>query len=376
MAGWREQLRDASFRGASFFVDSDEATFGRRSVLHEYLQRDIPFSEDLGRATRRKSVTAFVIGADYMSLRDKLIKALEEIGPGTLVHPYFGECEVVVSGDVTVSQSRKEGGMARFQIEFVEASEQKYPTEAANSRSQVLGRADAVDGGLLGDFGRDFQVAGWPDFLSTSAVGDITGWLSGAEGLLSLAGGFSFESLLGDPLALGSALLGLIGQSRGRGYENAMALSSTRPAPRPGPYRTTVRQQEARNTAALGNLIVGGALTQAARDATDRDWPVYDDAVRVRDDVTTALDREAERATSDRTYQALSDLRLSVAADMTERAAQSPRLRTITPPELLPSLVVAYDLYEDAGRADEIAIRNRVRHPGFVPIQPLMVLSR
>ena len=42
----------------------------------------------------------------------------------------------------------------------------------------------------------------------------------------------------------------------------------------------------------------------------------------------------------------------------------------------MPALVLAYDLYEDAARADEIATRNRINHPGFLPPIPLQVLSR
>jgi len=42
----------------------------------------------------------------------------------------------------------------------------------------------------------------------------------------------------------------------------------------------------------------------------------------------------------------------------------------------MPAIVLAYRLYGDAERADEIVARNRVRHPGFVPGgQPLEVLS-
>lgn len=40
--------------------------------------------------------------------------------------------------------------------------------------------------------------------------------------------------------------------------------------------------------------------------------------------------------------------------------------RGYTPRETLPSLLVAYQIYGDAGRADEIAARNTPRHPGFL----------
>ena len=52
------------------------------------------------------------------------------------------------------------------------------------------------------------------------------------------------------------------------------------------------------------------------------------------------------------------------------------RLDTLTPPEVLPALVVSYDYYGDATRDAELVARNRVRHPGFVPALPIKVLTK
>ena len=48
-----EDLRPASFRGVSFQVDVASLSAGRRVQVHEYPQRDQPWVEDLGRATRQ-----------------------------------------------------------------------------------------------------------------------------------------------------------------------------------------------------------------------------------------------------------------------------------------------------------------------------------
>ena len=48
-----EQLQKASFRGVPFEVTSASLTAGRRTVVHEYPQRDKPYVEDLGRASRK-----------------------------------------------------------------------------------------------------------------------------------------------------------------------------------------------------------------------------------------------------------------------------------------------------------------------------------
>jgi prophage DNA circulation protein len=38
------------------------------------------------------------------------------------------------------------------------------------------------------------------------------------------------------------------------------------------------------------------------------------------------------------------------------------------------AVLCAGDLFDDPTRADEIVVRNNIRHPGFVPVRPLKVL--
>ena len=54
------QRLTASFRGVPFFVESSDISAGRRTVTHQYPQRDEPFTEDLGRAAREYELSAFV----------------------------------------------------------------------------------------------------------------------------------------------------------------------------------------------------------------------------------------------------------------------------------------------------------------------------
>ncbi|QEL49867.1 DNA circularization N-terminal domain-containing protein [Enterobacter sp. LU1] len=90
MGSWLFKLQPASFRGVPFKVSGDEGTFGRRATTHEYPLRDVPFTQDMGRKARRYSVSAYLVGNDYMSQRDRLLTALEQGGSATLIHPYYG----------------------------------------------------------------------------------------------------------------------------------------------------------------------------------------------------------------------------------------------------------------------------------------------
>ncbi|MDH0097458.1 DNA circularization N-terminal domain-containing protein, partial [Pseudomonas sp. GD04158] len=154
MTTWRDQLQPASFRGVRFEVDSDRSPVGRRTQTHEFVQRDQPFVEDLGRQTREYKFAAFVIGADCYAKRDALLAALDQPGPGELVHPHFGKLNVTAA-DCSVSHERREGGLVRFDLAFVEAGEKGFPVGTANTGRQLL----KAKGGLLDLAGDKFLAA-------------------------------------------------------------------------------------------------------------------------------------------------------------------------------------------------------------------------
>lgn len=123
---WLQSFRPVSFRGVQFHIDSIDGQFGRRVVTHEYPQRDIPYSEDLGRRARRFVVNGYLVGGDYGLARDSLIAACEAAGPGELVHPYQGTLQVVCEG-ITVRERRQDGGYCEVALTFVEDGENQFP---------------------------------------------------------------------------------------------------------------------------------------------------------------------------------------------------------------------------------------------------------
>lgn len=391
---WKDKLRPASFRGVAFHAEADDMSAGRRVQVHEYPQRDKPYAEDIGRAKREISVTGFVLGDDYMAARDKLLGALETAGPGTLVHPWYGSLKVVCTS-VRVRHSNRDGGMAAFDLGFVEAGELTFPTAGGQTDTRARLAADAMDAAAIGAFDATFSCVGVPDFVSVSAIAEISARVQGvrsaltgvvdgidaaADALLGNAAG-----LIADPRMLAENVLGLFGDAsalvdlplqlgnRFRALLDLGVLSDLLPVS--AETRTPARAAEQANTNAVRALVRRAALSRAAESASRMDATVRDDVVVARTELVAALDAESMRATDD-TFEPITDLRVAVYRDMTERSRDSARLRTVTPPEVMPALVIAYDMYEDAAREGEIIARNGVRHPGFVPAVPLQVLSR
>jgi prophage DNA circulation protein len=151
--------------------------------------------------------------------------------------------------------------------------------------------------------------------------------------------------------------------------------NSSTPAPSAVNNPTPARKQVQTNQAALQTLMRQGLLAQAVGTSSLVSTVEYEATITLRNSLVSALDAQM-RLASDSCYPALSNARNAVWQDLTERARNSARLSSYTPPETLPALVLAYDYYTDANRADEIMLRNRVRHPGFVPPIALRVMTR
>ena len=104
MSEWRKRLLPASFRGVPFEVESDSAPVGRRTQVHEFVQRDDPVVEDLGRQVRTYKLAAFVIGGDYMAKRDALLAALVGEKPVLVkIAPDLADDDVLAVADLALS---------------------------------------------------------------------------------------------------------------------------------------------------------------------------------------------------------------------------------------------------------------------------------
>jgi len=408
---WREDLRSASFRGVPFEVEGDSGSFGRRVQVHEYPQRDKPWTEDLGRATRTFEITAFVVGDDYLARRDDLLAAIETEGPGALVHPWYGELTVNVKEPARVSHSREHGGMCSLTLSFVEAGELEFPTAADSLGAQSLVAADELGDasildlaeGLTADGFPSFSMEGLPSFALDSLVSDITRFgnmLATSGGLVGLLRG-ELPSWANSALSAGGEVLGAVEHARqfaagvigmfnravlptsvagsARLNRNA-AISLTALSRDYGSYvvaptsSAPATRQVQSNTAAVAQLYQRSTLIQAAGMASAMPLPVFDDAVLVRDSVTTAAEVASFEA-ADPVYVPLQVLRSRVYSDITARLSQSARLLTYTPRMVMPGLALAYDLHEDVAREAELIERNAIRHPGFAPARALRVLS-
>jgi prophage DNA circulation protein len=412
--GWRDELSKVklpdgrelvagSFRGVAFRTVDAEMRVGRRNVVNEYPQRDDPYVDDLGRKARRFVVEAYVIGQNYLAERDALIAAFETKGPGELVHPRYGLRKVSVDGDVSVKESPERGGMARISVTFVEDSANIFPQAVENTVSKVESAANVADDAAQACFAKDFSVDG-PSVLATQALGGLKGLTASAAGLLAMARQVAsvagLATIVGQVGALTGTLAALIRtpvvlvQSLRSIHAQlvqeverplaafaelqAVFFGNTRVAA-VSPVGSTIARSLVNDNAradlqrrlSLSNQarVLAVALANIDVVATSEQATALRDALVLQLDIELEVnDPPAEVAT------ALTALRAAVVRDVAVRAEFLLKRSTYTPQAVLPALVLAHRIYQDAARFEELVARNGVSHPAFMPASALEVL--
>lgn len=387
--GWREQLKasPASFRGVPFQVLDHSLEGGRRHAVHEYPQRNRPFVEDLGARTRRFRLEGFIVGENYRTNRDELLKACTTAGEGNpggeLVHPYFGAIQVACDS-IRVREASQEGGMCRVSLSFVESGTAPRPRigvnagAAADSQSENLNDLtaaqiarvlkgagevqevrDATSGALAaaGEFMQSMSLNGLTQDIAafsdqaTSLVNDAAE-LATSPASLAAAVWDAGNALYN---AAGNALEGLFAFEVLFGVDNTL-----------GGLSSTNSQAADSNITATTDLIYSMAIAGAVRSAVRADFPSRQDAEQARDRIAAQVDLLSESA-DDGTYDGLRDLLATLVAGTPNPGLQLPNLEDVVLPAVLPSLVLAWNRYGDTARELELVARNNPPRPGFLP---------
>ena len=413
-----EQLQPASFRGVPFEVEASGITVGRRTVVHEYPQRDRPYVEDMGRATRNITLQCFVVGSDYLEQAQALMHELEEPGPGTLIHPWLGEMEVTITS-VSELQFDQGLGVASVTITATEAGDLELPAVTADEDTEALEAADAVEKSAVDKFCEDFDLSTINDWIDSAlegslldalnfvSAGDLGKLFDYAEGVANLADK-AMALLSTDPKIFATRLAGTLGLSRWattvsawRGVAKSLKnlcrhdklkARTKAYAERKGEPMSDVTRQVMKSQAAIETLVrqlliaqmVGvSTLVATSKDVSSPDGEEdtrtttrsYDEIVELRDELCQVLDDELLMEENDKMYQVLDEARTAIFDVLTHKADALQHVVIVKPDDVFPAVVLAYDYHDDAGRDLEIARRNSVEHEGFCPASELRVLS-
>lgn len=391
------KLRKASYNGVNFEVSNSNLKFGRRVVVHEYPQQDVPYGEDLGKATRIITMSAFIVGADYASRSKKLIEALEKpvTEPGTLVHPWLGSLKVYLSEKPQITWNLAQR-LVTFNLTFVEAGQLNKPKAGTSWGDKLKAKVDSFMNEALANF--DISMSDI-DNLTNSIADVIDGSVSDVLGCLSdspISSMFDLADTISDLANNAGSLLSQSPLDFGKEFISALGLGSYCNSVRnwrdcskgltdvvKSPKLTYTKSDSSTDKAnkaittfsrqiMLANALGSASLIASSIDSdTDDEQEVTtrsDDEIRqIRNDLLNAIEQEminAEVNESD-IYESLEELYIDTYQTLTSEILQDSELVDVKLPTTTPLLVLAYDKYENAKRADEIARRNNIINPCF-----------
>ncbi|TMU73553.1 hydroxyacid dehydrogenase [Pseudomonas fluorescens] len=401
---WRDRLLPASFRGVGFWIDQAKTPVGRKGQLHEYPQRDLPYFEDLGQQARIHDVTAFIIGADCLEQRDKLLKALEA-GSGELVHPWLGRLQVKV-GECDMTHTRQDGGLVTFTLKFYPDQPLPFPTASVSTQKVLLVKADT----LLGSAVARFEQAMTLIKAARIGIANLRNSLTGVyevikEQLKPLIEQYRqitelVKAVKELPKEVAAEFKGLLGDIKElkefakEGYRGVIAdvsqqLEAIRKADAP---KITTGKDTNAAAQAMADLVQDTMLVkvaqwvasmpvatpavklsstpsvahQADQPVTRPEVPVTDEMKALQKAVGVAIDPMLDKADPQH-HQAINDVKEALLAHLKAVASSGVRQVTKSFQESLPALVVAYKQFADATRVTQVTQSNAMNHPGFSP---------
>lgn len=423
--------RDASLRGEGsfvehrFWVQSTDDGVGRRIAKREFMGRDEPGTADLGRMAREHRIEAFLaldvstqsspggtqteISTDVLAWKQALIDELETPGVKILSHPTWGEMRVRVDGRQRISEQLSTLGRVSVSFVFTEAGDPTpYTFDPEQITAYVEDARTAIDAAaekwsLFDQIEEFVQAAINKIEAANTALRQSRGRVAARMAVVDdLAGAIddldnNLQALANTPGQIANQFRNLVEQimqliannvptTRGKPRATQIALDTCRDlvafgADDPEEYEpateTPQRTAHKATMASINTMVRSAAVVETSLVLTQLAFESADEAAAARDLMTEFGDTIVESEEVDRDlFVALEDVRATLSTHLTATAQNLPKITAYTPPETMPALVIAWELYGDITRADEIIDRNSIRRPNFVPGGvPLEVLS-
>ena len=411
MANYFENLRPASYRGISFEIPDDNSDFGRRVETHEYPGRDQPYHEDLGQSSQGFNIQAVIIGDDFIDRANALEEAFKKEGPGRLIHPHYGELEVIFKSARRYHNIQHVGEVI-FSVNFEKYGAPIYPVSTQDTASKLNSSSIDALSIIQSEFIDHFNALPIPDFVPLDANERALDFSDQVRSIMRNNNVFrlfeeewpeTWDATDSEELATQATNLfqniadvtkpvttPVIGNSKQKNASSTQIRGIIDSLSSASSYRVidetiaetstqSIRQSNAQGLDFLFRASSIAAAVQATRYAT---YESREDAILVRDDISEKLSLlrdDLGAAGWDQSWQQTGTLMAVLSRDINERIGRLPRTIKIKTAAVRSSLALSNRLYGDDlssifDGAEDISTRNNLRHPGFVPVEPLEVL--
>jgi len=390
---WLRTLFPASFKGVPFQTERDEEEGGRRIVSHEFPGRDDPFNEDLGEAKRDFDVTAYLASDTVDVQATALTSVCAQRGAGILVLPTHGPITVRCL-NFRRSREKDRAGRIAYTLRFVREGAATSLVSFASLANMVFARADALASAVSVFAETAIYALGQPDFVIEAAT---EGLQTGAATLdvVRMSGNIDPASSAVQRNAIktlydaapeaasqtsgvnGEAFADLVTIARGiaDGMEGGAAVRAFEPIlgdqldPPAGPFRTPAAKAAADNEFATALMMRMAALAAYAEGIASAVISDRQTAIALRADAAEYFDAVlyALSAYEPEIYRAVVDLSGATIDYLSRAILDRAPVIPVEANRRMPSLWWAHRLYRDPTRSTELAERNRVAHPSFMP---------
>lgn len=399
-------LRPAKWKSVPFHIDEAAGEFGRRNVLHEYPGRNKPFGEDLGRAPRRVSMTAFFLGDENASAMDRalsLLIVMEQAGPGELIHPWLGQLpSMQLANPGKVQFPKVDGGRISVQLDLVEAGTNHELAAEDDTSDQLQSAADAIRKKSKEKLEKDWmdEIADALDAAAKrveagcAALEKMMKPLDKAEAALDRSMN-AIQRIISSPLKVISRFQKRVDRVTGKvatpfsgvsTWKRLMGMKSLS-AKSPSGSRVLGGQAQWKNTSAatnpneipplpdcLAHWLRRELVIRAVETLIAATFPSKADIAATQKTMVATLDAEL-LAAPDALYAELFDLKVAAIRYLRSRTPKAADLKALAVIDGAPALVAAYRKTGSIAAADDLVARNRLRHPGFIPAGKVEVLD-
>ena len=390
-----DELKQASWKGIAFIVDSVTTAGGQKTVVHEYPNSNVRTIESLGKFQNGYEVNAIISGNEYFNLKKRLTHVLTTSGVGEFVHPFDGAIQCYVDGNYTLVESDRNIGVATISFNLLVAEDKKTnPKANLPSTTVVANLADAADKATAANIAKlksplSSFIGGAMDKAKQIGkfVDEKKEQVAQAKAAISEVqrniDEFTADivDLINLPAQLGVAVVGL--------YQSVQSLY-TQPIdrldamfqffnfgdsdPANPPNTTASRVGLNQFTNVLDNAANCCALSQAYRVSADVTYDSLEQIEEVQqileeqfnytfDEVT--LNDQLTSGASQEVIDAFQDLRSSVQAFLNDAKLSAPRLVSVYTPEV-PAQIIAYQYYGDSTKRQDIIDLNAITDPSYV----------
>lgn len=377
----------ASFRGAAFFIRSNEQGGGGRTIV----TKKVPFSaerinEDLGANVPSLSMEFFLVGVDCDVQKNALLKACGQEGAAELVHPWLGTFQARCS-DLSFTYGGDELGVIRGSITFVQESALPEKSVSVNLAGETKDKSKSFREKLQEGFAMlyaDMQLSAGIVNSVANGLGTIMDLVTDCRKILSACN--DFISAAGKIKANAYVLIQTPADFAARVSDLVTAtedLFSIDPNPKEDVNEyIDIMQLEVDTSKDYSGLLDGMArlvrslaASMVVDSLVEAEFASVDEAREIQDKVATAFDNMIARTDDMDEFISLSDLQATALTYLRETMANMAVVVEKKVQGSVNVLTLAYDVYGDLDRVEDIMARNCMSQGLFVT-GPVKMLSK